>query len=849
MEQEKKIRTCCKACIANCSVIATVKDGRVVNLEGDPTDPMSKGHMCAKGLAGIQALYNPNRLKYPMIRSGKRGENLWRRATWDEALELIAKNLLAAKRKYGPESLVCSAGGGGNPEMWSPARFCNIFGSPNWFEPGGAQCYLPRVTSYKLMYGGPDGSIADLKSLDLYYPEDTKIKTLVLWGADPSNSSPACGGGMVADLRAKGVKTVCIDPRMTPDAAKADVWLPIRPGTDVALMLSWIKYIIDHELYDKEFVLKWSNLPYLVDLETNMMWRAQESNQLGVPDTYMVWDELKNGPVPLEYPWNDEYRVALDKSCTIDGKCYKTGFTLLKEQVQEYSLEYAAKLCWLEAEQIEKAIRLYAEGTPGGVVLGVATDQGINSVQAAMASAILNLIVGNVEKPGTCLQRFPGSGTFDRPGNPVPPAPEKLSDEQLKKRLGGVEYKALHFWLMSHSPSVLDAILTEKPYPIKVWIERSANKLASMSNASKWVEAMEKLDFIVHMYTCPTSFSAYADVLLPAQEWLETNMMVEVCNQLRVRQQVVHLWETMDETNFWSRLAKKCAELGDADCAKVFDPEYMGKDLVYWDSEIELFDHFLARVGVSFEQLAKEGPFEFKPLNQWRTYYVYKQIDEKTGLPKGFDTVSKKVEIYAEGMVLLGETGRPFSKCDLPGASRQYSPLPYYIEPIESPLKDTTEATEYPLLLTSGRTPLYHHGTLRNIPWLRELCPVPEVWIHPADGLLFGIEQGDWVWVESLRGRVCGKAYITPAIRKGVVFMERFWNPETLNTDTHGWKEMNVNVLTRSDGPYNDVIGTYTLRGILVKVYKADCAPVGVWTKPTDFIPWLPEFSEPTEVI
>ena len=185
-EQEKKVRTCCKACIANCSVIATVKNGRVVNLEGDPTDPMSKGRMCAKGLAGIQALYNPNRIKYPMIRVGERGENRWRRASWDETLELIAKKLVETKKKYGAESLVCSAGGGGNPEMWSPARFCNIFGSPNWFEPGCAQCYLPRVASYRLMYGGPDGSIADLKSLDLYYPEDTKIKTLVLWGAAPA---------------------------------------------------------------------------------------------------------------------------------------------------------------------------------------------------------------------------------------------------------------------------------------------------------------------------------------------------------------------------------------------------------------------------------------------------------------------------------------------------------------------------------------------------------------------------------------------------------------------------------------------------------------------------------------
>lgn len=849
-EEIKKVATCCKACIANCSVIATVKNGRVVKLQGDPSDPMNKGRMCAKGLSGIQALYNPNRNKYPMIRVGKRGENRWRRITWDEALEITAKKLIETKKKYGAESLVCSTGGGGNPELWSIARFSNIFGSPNWFEPGCAQCYLPRVVAYKLMYGGSDGSIADLKSLDFYFPEDTQVKTLVLWGTGPSYSSPACGGGMLADLREKGVYTISVDPRLTPDSAKSDVWLPIRPGTDVALMLAWIRYIISYKLYDEEFVLKWTNLPYLVDVETKMMLRADgNKTENGMPETFMVWDKKQEMAVPLQYPWKDELDVELDKVCLIEGKEYKTGFTLLKERVEEYTLDCAARICWLDAEQIEKAIRLYAENTPGGLVLGVATDQSPNSIQAAMASAILNLIVGNVEKPGASLQRFKTSGTFDKPGNPVPPAASKLPEKQLKKRLGGTEYKGLLFWLAAHPPTILEAMLTGKPYPVKVWIDRSGNKLSAVANSAKWVEAMEKLDFIVHMFTYPTSFSAYADIIFPAEEWLETNMMLESCNQLRVRQQVVHLWETMDETLFWSRLAKKCADLGDVECQKSFDAEYMGKDLPYWDSEKELFDHFLGRVGVTFDDLAKNGPMEFAPLDEWRQYYVYKQIDDKTGLPRGFDTPTKKVELYAESMIMLGRTGKPFSECELPPASREYDPLPYYMEPEESPVRDSEISKQYPLVLTSGRIPLFHHGTLRNVPWLRELYPVPEVWIHPADSEKYHVAHGDWVWVESQRGKIRGKAYVTRGIKQGVVYMERFWNPETLNTKTHGWKEMNVNVLTRSEGPYNDVMGTYTLRGFLVRIWKADKAPEGVWVKPEDFKPWLPQASESTNPI
>lgn len=244
------IRTCCRACIGYCGVLAHVKNGRVVKLEGDPEQPMTKGALCPKGLSGIQALYNPNRNKYPMKRVGARGENKWKRISWDEALDTIAKKLMETRDKYGAEAVFCTTGGGGNPEFWSPMRFANVFGTPNVFEPGAHQCFMPRTVSYNLMYNfgaGPMAttSIADGACLELY-TDETPIKTLVMWGTCPAYNSPSQGGRAVAELRAKGVKTVVIDPRLTPDAAKADVWLPIRPGTDVALMLCWFNYILSY---------------------------------------------------------------------------------------------------------------------------------------------------------------------------------------------------------------------------------------------------------------------------------------------------------------------------------------------------------------------------------------------------------------------------------------------------------------------------------------------------------------------------------------------------------------------------------------------------------------------------
>ena len=845
-EGEKRIHTCCRACIANCGVIATVRGGRVVKVEGDPADRMSKGRMCAKGLGAIQALYHPNRNKYPMLRVGRRGENRWKRISWDEAIDIIAKKLMETREKYGAEAVFCSTGGGGNPEIWSIARFCNIFGTPNWFEPGCAQCYLPRVVAYTMMYGGMDPSIADSNALEIYDTEDTPIKTLVLWGTDPSWSCPASGGGAVVDLRAKGVKTVVVDPRLTPDAAKADAWLPVRPGTDVALLLSWIRYIMSNRLHDHEFVLRWTNLPYLVDVETKMFLRAEVSADEGRPDTFMVWDQNTNSARPMAYPYDETLSPALEGTFTVDGRVCKTGWQLLWERVEPYTPEYAGGICELPPEQIVRGVRLYAENTPSGIAIGVATDQTPNSEQAAMAACTLDLLMGNVEKPGTLLQRFRTSGVFDMPNYPVPIAADRLPDEQLKKRLGGNEYKGLHIWYAGHPTSIFDAVLTGKPYKPRVWIDRSGNKLAAVADAEKVKRVIDEMDFIVHMYMYPTSFSAYADILLPTEEWLETNMIVETCNTLCARQAVAHVWETMDETLIWSKLAKRCGELGHEACRRAFDADYMGRDLPYWDSVEELWDHFLSRIGLDFEKLKQLTPYTYMSKEDWKSYYVYKETDAVTGLPKGFPTPSKKCEVYLESMITLARTGKPFAKCELPPASKDYDPLPYYLEPAESPQRDDGLRDEYPLVMTNGRVPFFHHNTLRNSAWMRELYPVPELWINPCDAEKYGLQSGDWAWIESRRGKTRGRVSVTEGIKPGTVYMERFWNPETLDTETRGWREMNVNLTTKADAPFNDVVGTYTLRGYLVKVYKADGAPAGVWTKPEDFSRWLAQPSAHT---
>lgn len=851
----KIVKTSCRACIASCAVLAHVKNGRVIKLEGNPESPMSMGGVCAKGLAGIQALYHPNRLKYPMRRVGERGGNDWERISWDEAITEMATKINEFSEKYGSECISVSTGGGGNPHFSNVKRFGEAINTPNVWEPGCAQCYLPRMAASQLAYGvgKPNNlSFSDSNGWDYYYT-DSAVTCIVMWGTDPSNSSAATGGRAIAELRAReqGLKTVVIDPRMTLDAAKADVWLPIRPGTDVALMLAWTKWILDNEKYDAEFCQQWTNMPYLVNPETRLTLKATEAGLEGTDKDYVIWDADKNEPVVVQYPYNEGVNAALFGTYEVNGMQCSTGGELLKQSCEEWTIEKAAEVCWLDSDQIVKALELYTEeGGQSGLMLGVATDQYPQSQQAALATLNLEFLLGNVEKPGSMLQRFKSAPCKDQLGN----TPRLLSKEKVMKRAGYIEHKGLMSWDMAFIPGIMTMMKDGDPYQIHMWIERSGNKHVVLGNSLQLDEVTKNVDYIAHIYLYPTAFSRmYADLLLPCTEWLETNLPIPQLNTIVVRQAVTHLFETVEEGIIWTQVVQKCAELGNTDAARAFDKEAC-MTTPFYKNEYEKQLQHIGTLDMTWDEMCEQGVIQWATEDEYRTFGVYKEIDSATGKPKGFGTPSKKLEVYCESNIILGRTGYPWAHCteaanfEVPAASVDYEPLAYYEEPAESPLNDT----EYPLVITNGRLPMYHHGTLRNIPYLREIYPVPELWINPADAETYGIEDGQWTWIESRRSKTRGLAKVTTAIPKGVLYQERFWNPEFLDSDDpkQAYTAMNYNVLSKTDAPYNPEYGTYTLRGFTVKVYPCpEGAPEGTWIEPGDFAPWMPEPSDPTEEV
>jgi len=242
----ESIKTICRMCLMGCGIIVHVKDGKVVKVEGNPDFPINKGGICPKGLSSIQLLYDPRRLKYPLKRSGMRGEGKWERITWQEALDLTRSKLSEIKAKYGARSVAFPKGQAPAWDIWYDlwTRLVMAFGSPNLVTPANV-CFFPRRSSY-LTYG-------EYAESDF----DNNNGIMILWGYNPASSSVPASCRRILEAKERGAQLIVIDPVFTPMAAKADLYIRIRPGTDLALALGMLDVLIREELYDRDFVEKW----------------------------------------------------------------------------------------------------------------------------------------------------------------------------------------------------------------------------------------------------------------------------------------------------------------------------------------------------------------------------------------------------------------------------------------------------------------------------------------------------------------------------------------------------------------------------------------------------------------
>ena len=328
-------------CHEGCQVIFyTDDDGKLVKVEGDPNSPFNQGRLCMRCLELPELVNHEERLRYPMKRAGKRGEDKWERVSWDEAYDIIEEKVRAFQEKDGPESIISMIGTGRNvSQVIAHNQYAN-FGGPDLTLCflSGDSCMLPRTALCYVVMGNQ--WVADMSQFrpDRYEndPEWQIPECIVIWGTNPVVcNSDAFLGHWIVEAMKRGSELVTIDPQLTWIASKSKYWLRLRPGTDAALALGMMNVIVNEGLYDHEFVDKW---------------------------------------------------------------CY--GFEELSERVQEYPVDKVAEITWVSPEQIQRAARLLANSKPCAMQWGLAVDMVREALPAGQAIVGLFQITGNVDIPG-----------------------------------------------------------------------------------------------------------------------------------------------------------------------------------------------------------------------------------------------------------------------------------------------------------------------------------------------------------------------------------------------------------------------------------------------------------------
>ncbi len=696
-------KSVCRSCHGGCGALLHVRDGRLVKIEGHRESPLNHGRLCPIGASTVELVNHPGRLQYPQRRVGPRGSGKWQRITWDEALDEISTRLLEIREKFGPWSIALGTGTGRHHIRWV-SRFGHALGTPNWCEPGFAQCFHPRVNTCLLTFG--DFPVCD-------YTGETPPGCIMFWGHNPTNSGPDGETRFsVREALAHHPKTIVVDPRETELASKADLWLRVRPGADDALGLAMLNVIIGEQLYDAAFVREHTH-----------------------------------------------------------------GFDALAAQVATYTPEWAAPITWVPADKIRAAARMFAQTRPAMLEWGCAIEHTPKCIQTVRALSMLPVLTGNVDVPGGWVFGGRAIGKF-------PSLIENLTPEANAKRLGADRFKLLGGegadLPAAHIPTLLQAMREGKPYPVKAFLVFGNNTLATYANAKQAYESLMKLDYMVCADLFKTPTAELADILLPAAAWPELDQIVGLptiaANVALAQQKVVQVGECKPDEEIFVALARRMKlPVGTEDVKDVLNAQLRAGGL-----------------GYDFDTLAQRG-FAEAPL-RYRRY-------EKTG----FKTPTGKIELYSTRFEKMG-----------------YAPLPYYEEPPESPISAPEVAKEFPLILTTGgRIPFFFNSEHRQISNLRRARRDPRVEIHPETAARYGIEDGDWMWIETRRGRIKQKAKLSDGIDPRVISAEHaWWFPDEPGPEYGIWKS-NVNVLTDNSPPYDPQMGTYQLRGLLCRVGRA----------------------------
>ena len=712
-------------CDGACGHLVHVADGKVRLLEGAaygataidgrPAPFAYPPRICLRGAAQIENLYSADRVKYPYKRVGDRGSGKWQRISWDEATTAIADGLKKAQAQYGPKSVWIAPYTGSLSILEGVVgvgyRFASVIGaSAGDFEgdnegdsatPAGWNYVLVDPANPKNGGGFFDGH----ESTDFL-----NSKLIILWANNVAETSIP-DWRVIADARAKGTTVISIDPRFTSTSAGSDWWLPIRPGTDTALIDGVINYVIQNKLYDETYLKKYTVAPFLVDPNTKKFLLGSDVG-LGGTDYVVAGADGKianaaNAPDPQ-----------LLGQFAAGSVTASTAMQILANAMAKYTPENVAALTDLKPEDVTKLGRLWGSDHPVGVRAGFALSHWYYGDLNMQALLTLQALTGNIGEHGGGVTTFAGGLTttaFDLPGWWAPEGTDMFS--------------------VLEPMQFCNAVLKSDPYPVKAAWFMVDNFAQQMSDRNQVIKAMKALDFCVVSDYVMSATADMADIVLPACTYLEkTDLLCSNSFYLQYMPKVVEpLWESKSDLDAVSTVAQK---MGVGQHFNKSADDFL-KDILHIgdpkaDGNV---------VGLTWDQVTTGAPHLNTP-----------DVPYAPFASKEFPTKSGRIEFYVEMLI-----DHQQEICD-------------YKEPIEASPSNALYS-KYPLTFLSTHTKFRTHSQYCNLAWLNEITANGEGFleINPADAGARGLKDGQVVRVFNDRGEMKVKARLTEAIKPGVV--------------------------------------------------------------------------------
>ncbi len=741
---------------------------------GFETEQVPQLRACLRGRAYRARIYSPERLLYPMLRVGERGEGRFKRVSWDEALNIIAKKMVELKQKYGPTAILDQAYAGTSYCVLHKsdqiegllARFLGMFGcrSSSWSVPS----YQGTTFSSRMTFG----TIEDGNEDDAF----AHSKLIIMWGWNPAYTFH--GGNTFYYMRLakqRGCKFVLVDPQYTDSAASYDAWwIPIKPNTDTAMLAGMAHFIFSNNLQDQAFIDK-----FVQGMDAGTM-----------PDWAKGRENFKD-------------------------------YILGKNDGTPKTPEWAEKICGVKAADIRKLAQMYATTKPAALKASWAPGRAAYGEQYNRMAAAVQAMTGNIGILGGSAEGV-GKGwhaesvayPYDEYANVWYASIKSDRWAHCVLNYPNVKREEIGLWPRSDK---FDGVI---PNIKAIWWHGS-DWFNQLTNVNKEIEAAKKLEFIVCQDSTITPSGLWADVLLPIATHFERHGVALPWYKghyyIHRPKAIEPLGESKTDFQVFTELAWRLEKLDPAlkDFGKRYNPR-AGRD--YFDNPDAVDEAYLAAwwkkvqdkqgVKMSWEEFKRRGIYKFQfdqPLVAFR-----EQIEEG----KPFKTPSGKIEILSTTLARVTDWTKTQYGYPIPE-------IPKWIEPFES--LNHPMAKIYPFHMITPHPRWRTHSIFHNIPWLRETFQ-QEITLNATDAKRLGIRTGDMVEAWNGRGRIVLPAYVTERCMPGVVVVfEGAW----MDRDRNGVDRAGNPDFLTLDEP--SPAGAFAYNTILCNVKKSQLAHKPGW--------------------